>query len=89
MDTNLKNPKNQHQQVAWYLLMWSKFSLSDVISDSMFYKFQTRLSEIEKRHGSISKREKKEFKNRFGRKSNYTIYSAINKEKLILLYNTL
>lgn len=82
-------PKNQHQQVLWYLINWDKFSLKDVINDSMFYKFQTRLSDIENKYcGYIANREKAEFTNRFGRKSNYNIYSSrLSNEKLIELFN--
>lgn len=74
--------KNQHQQVLWYLNEWDKFSLVDVIKDSMFHKFQTRLSDIELEHGAITKKETKDFINRFGRKSKYTIYSAIDKNQI-------
>ncbi len=49
---------NQHQQVLYYLVNWDKFSLKDVILDSMFYKFQARLSEIELEHGSITNKTK-------------------------------
>ena len=85
----METPKNQHQQVLWYLYNWDKpFSLKDVISDSMFYKFQTRLSDIENRYCCfIAERKQVEFTNRFGRKSNYNTYSAcIPKEKLIKLF---
>ena len=57
--------KNQHQQVLWYLINWDKFSLLDILKDSMFHKFQTRLSDIELEHGSITKKTKKSFTNRF------------------------
>lgn len=85
----MKLPKNQHQQVLFYLYNWDEFSLKDVINDSMFYKFQTRLSDIENRYCCfIANREKVDFTNRFGRKSNYNVYSAcIPKEKLIELFN--
>lgn len=76
-----KQVNNQHQQALWYLINWDSFSLKDVINDSMFYKFQTRLSEIETEHGKIAKRKKVYFTNRFKRKSNYNIYSCIDKKK--------
>ncbi len=48
MNKDLPKYRNQHQQALWYLYNWDKwFSLKDVINDSMFFKFQTRLSEIE------------------------------------------
>lgn len=84
----MEKPKNQHQQVLYYLINWDEFSLKDVINDSMFHKFQTRLSEIEIDCCCfIAERKKVEFTNRFGRKSNYNTYSAcISKEKLIELF---
>ena len=75
--------KNQHQQAIYYLSNWQKFSLKDVINDSMFFKFQTRLSEIEAEHGQIAIREQVKFTSKFGRKSKYYVYSAcVNKVKL-------
>lgn len=80
-------PKNQHQQVLWYLYNWNEFSLKDVIVDSMFHKFQTRLSEIESEIMiTIAKRERKEFTNKFGNKGSYLIYSAIDKEQIKKLF---
>jgi hypothetical protein len=82
-------PKNQHQQVIYYLLVWKKFSLKDVVNDTMFIKFQTRLSEIEKKHGEIASRDKIKFVNRFGRKSDYNVYSAcIDKNKLVEIFKS-
>lgn len=81
--------KNQHQQVLWYLINWDSLSLKDVIMDSMFYKFQSRLGEIERDHGIITLKNKSNFINRFNRKSYFTVYKCINKEKakgLFLLY---
>lgn len=85
----METPKNQHQLVLWYLYNWEKFSLKDVINDSMFVKFQTRLSDIENKVCCfIAERETVEFTNRFGRKSKYNVYSrCIPKEKLIELFN--
>ena len=85
----MKTPKNQHQQVIWYLYNWESFSLKDIINDSMFYKFQTRLSDIENDASClIAERTKTFFINKFGRKSNYNIYkSCVPNEKLIELFN--
>ena len=70
-----KLPKNQHSLVLYYLLNYTGFSLKDVINDSMFFKFQTRLSEIENEIGyKIAKRVKKKFINRFKRKSKFNLY---------------
>lgn len=83
----MKEPKNQHQLVLWYLLNMNGFSLRDVINDSMFFKFQTRLSELEKEHGTLAKRNKVKFTNRFGHSGIYYVYSAIDKEKIKSIYN--
>lgn len=81
-------PKNQHQLALWYLYNWNEFSLKDLINDSMFFKFQTRLSEIENRENTnLANREIKIFTNRFGRKTKYNVYSAINKEKIKKLFS--
>lgn len=79
--------KNQHQQVLWYLINFKQFSLSDVIKDSMFHKFQTRLSELENEHGILATRIKQSFVNRFGRTSQYNLYQAIDVEKCKSIYN--
>lgn len=81
-------PKNQHEQVLWYLYYWDKFSLKEVINDSMFYKFQTRLGELETKHGELCTKERKEFVNKFGNKSNYNMYKAIDKRKILEIYET-
>ena len=72
---------NQHQQVLWYLINWKSFSLKDIIEDSMFFKFQTRLSDIELEHGPIAERSSKKFINRFKRKCSYFIYDVIDVEQ--------
>ncbi len=77
--------KNQHQQVLWYLINWDSFSLMDLIKDSMFIKFQTRLSEIESEHGSLTTKTRVNFINRFGNTSSYLVYQCSNKEKSKLL----
>lgn len=80
-------PKNQHELVLYYLYNRSRFSLMELINDSMFFKFQTRLSELEREHGRLAKREKVKFVNRFGHKSTYYVYSAIDKQKILSIYN--
>ena len=81
------NPKNQKQLVIYYLKRGWSFSLKDVINDTMFFKFQTRLSEIEQEFGTIATRTKINFKNRFGRKSKYNVYTAcVSNEKLDEIY---
>jgi hypothetical protein len=81
-------PKNQYQQVIWYLYNWQNFSIMNVINDAMFIKFQTRLSDIESDVSClIASRTPKTFTNRFGRKSTYNVYSAcVPKDKLIELF---
>lgn len=84
----MENPKNQHQLVIYYLLKWKAFSLKDVINDTMFFKMQTRLSEIQKEFGQIVSKKKIKFINRFGRTSDYNVYSSsVSKEKLIEIFN--
>ena len=78
---------NQFQQVLWYLYQWHRpFSLSEVIKDSMFHKFQTRLSELEAIHGEIATRTKVNFTNRFGRSSYYYYYEAIDRDQIKTLF---
>ena len=78
--------KNQHHQVIWYLINWKrKFSLADVINHSMFYKFQTRLGEIESEHGILTEKTRKKFINTFGRESSHNLYECIDIEKAKLL----
>jgi len=88
LDT-MKEAKDQKQAVLWYLLNWETVTMKDVINDSLFFKFNTRLSEIEGEHGLIANRVREKFTNRFGRKSNFHVYSCIDKEKTLKLYNTL
>ena len=85
----MNTPKNQKQLVIYYLLKWESMTLKRVINHSMFFKFQTRLSEIEAKHGTIAFRDKVKFINQFGHKSNYNLYSkSINEEKLMEIYKT-
>ena len=84
----LAPPENQHQQVLYYLYNWDfPFSLREVINDSMFVKMQTRLSEIERVHGTICTRTRHEFVNKFGRKSTYNMYEAKDREQILNLYS--
>ena len=80
-------PRNQHQQVLWYLINWDfPFSLSTVITDSHFYKFQTRLGELEQRYGTLVERTRKPFKNRFGKKGSLTYYKVKDRQKCLKLF---
>lgn len=84
---NLEPPKNQHQLVLWYLIKYKDFSLKDLINDSMFFKFQTRLSELELKYmDHLAERTLQYFTNRFNHKSKYYTYKAIDIEKCIELY---
>lgn len=80
------NPKNQHELVLYYLYTYRKFDMRDLILDTMFYKFQTRLSELEKKHGDLANRKVQTFTNRFGHKGYHTSYSAIDKERIYEIY---
>ena len=83
------NPKNQHQLVLHYLIKWEWFSLKDVINDAMFFKFQTRLSELESKHGLLARRKRVNFINQFGHESAYNIYKSVDKQKCINLFKKL
>ena len=79
--------KNQFQQVLFNLYnIKVPFSLKTMIKLDMFVKFQTRLSEIESRHGQIATRTKVNFTNRFGRSSYYYYYEAIDREQIKTLF---
>jgi hypothetical protein len=83
----MKAPKNQYQLVLWYLITWREpFSLVDVIKDSMFIKFGTRLCEIENQFGTITKKERRKFTNTFGNKSSYLVYSLTDIKKALEIY---
>ena len=79
---------NQFQQVLWYLYSWDRpFSLAEVIKHSMFYKFGSRMSEIDcKEMNLIGTRTKVNFTNRFGRSSYYYYYEAIDREQIKTLF---
>jgi hypothetical protein len=82
----MENPKKQKQQVIWYLYNWNEFSLKDVIEDSLFHKFQTRLNEIESKFGVITKKVRHSFTNRFGNSGSFYTYESIDKSKLEKLF---
>ena len=72
----MKVPTNQKAQVLWYLKTMGSLNLKDVIVDSMFFKFQSRLSDIEIEMGRvIANRVRIKFTNKFGRKSTYVQYT--------------
>jgi len=84
----MKTPQNQKQLVIYYLLRNKEITLRDVINDSMFHKFQTRLSEIEAVFGQIAERKRIKFINRFEHKSDYLEYKGcVSVEKLREIYN--
>ena len=83
----MKQPKNQYQLILWYLYNLKSFSLKDLINDCMFFKAQTKLSELESKHGYLANRKRVKFTNRFGHDSSYNIYSCIDKEKVLKIYN--
>jgi hypothetical protein len=84
---NIPMPTNQWKQVLYYLMLWNTFSYLDVIKDSYMIKFQSRLSEIERDHGVITVKKRKEFINRFGKKSTHVTYTCIDKEKARKLFD--
>jgi hypothetical protein len=78
-------PKNDWAKVLFILNDSDKVSMADVLTkyDSTFYKFQARLSEIEREHGFIVGRKLVPFKNKLTGKSGYfTEYSYKNKREL-------
>lgn len=75
-------PKTHQEVVLWYLYYWNSFTLKDIINDCMLYKFQTRLSELEKKHGELANRKTIKAKNKFGHSMNFFEYSAKDKEKI-------
>ena len=83
----MKKPKNQHQLTIWYLIQFPIISLKFVINDSMFWKFGSRLGEIERKHGTLAHRDRVKFTNQFGHKSSYSTYTCIDKEKARLIYD--
>lgn len=88
---NYGKPKNQH---AWVVLLFLEnpegFSMSVPCSD-MFYKFQSRLGELDKANADLKiVRLPMTKKNRFGHTMNYTHYKCLNERSYLLeLYNSL
>ncbi len=82
-------PTNSHQQVIYYLHeIEEAFSLKTVINSSMFFKFQSRLGEIEQKHGTIATRKRILFTNRFGNNGSYNVYyRSVSKQRLEQLFN--
>jgi hypothetical protein len=90
MKIRMKDVKNQHQQVLYYLINHNGWvTLKHVINLDWFHKFQTRLGELEDEHGQLVERKWFQFINRFGRKSRFLGYKAIDKKKCIELFNKL
>lgn len=76
-------PKNDWAKVLFILNDSDKVSMADVLTkyDSTFYKFQARLSELEREHMFIVGRKLVPFKNKLTGKSGYfTEYSFKNKK---------
>ena len=70
------NPTNQKQQVIYYLYNYESVTMKFVINDSMFYKFTTRLSEIENELGyEITNKVPVKFISKFGKKTDFKNYS--------------
>ena len=74
------NPKTQAQLVMWYLFNHKEVDQKFVINHSFFWKFNTRLSELENKFGTFTKKEYKSFTNRFNHKGKYLVYSISNKD---------
>ena len=85
----MKHPKNQHQAAIYYLYTLNfAFSLKTVINSSMFFKFQSRLGEIENKYGTIATRKRILFTNRFGNNGSYNVYyRSVSKQRLEQLFN--
>jgi hypothetical protein len=86
----MNNPKNQKQLVIYYLYNYESITMKFVIDDSLFYKFNTRLSEMEKKLGyEITHKDPVKFISRFGHKSRFKKYSnRVSDKKLIELFDS-
>lgn len=76
-------PKNDWAKVLYILNDSDKVNMADVLTkyDSTFYKFQARLSELEREHTFVVGRKLIPFKNKLTGKSGYfTEYSVKNKK---------
>jgi hypothetical protein len=76
-------PKTQKEQVLWYLLNYKEVDQKFVINDAFFWKFNTRLSELENEHGVFTKKSFKHFTNRFGNAGKYYVYSLRDRKKAL------
>lgn len=82
--------KNQKQQVLFYLYNNQKpFSYLNILNDSRFVKFQSRLSDLEHEHGALTEKTREGFVNRFGNKGSYALYKTIDREKVLEIFNKL
>lgn len=78
-------PKNDWAKVLYILNDADKVSMAEVLTkyDNTFYKFQARLSELEREHTFVVGRKLISFKNKLTGKSGYfTEYSVKNKKQL-------
>jgi len=73
-------PKTQKEQVLWYLLNYKEVDQKMVINDSFFWKFNTRLSELENEFGTFTNKRFMHFTNRFGHAGKYYVYSLANED---------
>lgn len=92
INQRLGKPRNQHAQVV-HLLIENKnkgVTMADACKD-FFYKFGTRLGEIEKEHPKLQiRRLRMTTKNRFGHACTYVNYKSVAPyQYLIHLYNKL
>jgi hypothetical protein len=88
----LEKPKNQYSLVVRLLIECGNrgMTMADACKD-YFYKFQSRLGEVEKAHPKIQvRRLPMTTKNRFGHSCTYTNYKSVApKPYLIHLFNLL
>ncbi len=77
------NPRTQKEQVLWYLLNHKEVDQKFVINDAFFWKFNTRLSELENQFGVFTKKTFKHFTNRFGNSGKYYVYSLSDEKKAL------
>jgi len=88
----LQKPKNQHALAIRLLIDYGSkgVTMKDAVKD-YFYKFNTRLNEVEKAHPKLKvRRLRMNAKNRFGHSVSFLNYKSIAPTKyLINLYNVL
>jgi hypothetical protein len=91
-DVILLPPKNQHALVIYTLLKPPpELSMGWFMAVYKTHKFSNRLSEIEARYNKLLvSRTRKQFTNRFGHNSSYTVYTPCQpKEVYLELYKEL